>query len=189
MKTLSHKVQVFLLACLTFIATLNLYKLSQTSVPETLSLESQFNQFTDETKQEIYCLADNIYFEAAGEPKVGKYAVAFVTQNRVNKGFAPDICSVVKQKINGVCQFSWWCESKSRKISTSKVLTNAQNEVYNDVLKIAINFYINREQLEDPTEGALFYHANYINPNWRFAKKRIVIGNHIFYVDTKGKKI
>ena len=59
---------------------------------------------------EVQCLAENIYFEAASESFEGKLAVAQVTLNRVNSGkFAKTVCGVVKQKdiINGVmvCQF------------------------------------------------------------------------------------
>jgi len=34
----------------------------------------------------------------------------------------------------------------------------------------------------DITDGALFYHANYITPSWAKTKQRTtVIGDHIFY--------
>ena len=55
------------------------------------------------------------------------------------------------------------------------------NPVYNEALKLAIDFYTNHDNLKDPTNGALFYHADYVNPNWSFAKKEITIGRHIFY--------
>jgi spore germination cell wall hydrolase CwlJ-like protein len=154
-------------------------KISQTTRP---NLNLQISQFTKEARGEIYCLAENIYFEAGHEPTLGKYAVAFVTQNRVNSGkFADSICGVVKQKIGSTCQFSWWCEDKPKFISTNNLLTNSMNPVYNEALRLAIHFYTNHDNLKDPTNGALFYHADYVNPNWSFAKKEITIGRHIFY--------
>jgi len=178
MKALAYKVQVLFLICLTIMTTHHYYKISQTTTP---SLDLKISQFTKEAKREIYCLAENIYFEAGHEPTEGKYAVAFVTQNRVEKGFADTICGVVKQKINGVCQFSWWCEDKPHFISTNNLLTKDYNPVYNEALRLAIDFYTNHDILKDPTNGALFYHADYVNPNWTFAKKEVTIGRHIFY--------
>ena len=35
------------------------------------------------TKNDIHCLAENIYFEARGESTAGRMAVALVTLNRV----------------------------------------------------------------------------------------------------------
>jgi spore germination cell wall hydrolase CwlJ-like protein len=179
MKTLTNKVQVLFLICLTMMTMWHYNKISQTTRP---NLNLQISQFTKEARGEIYCLAENIYFEAGHEPTLGKYAVAFVTQNRVNSGkFADSICGVVKQKIGSTCQFSWWCEDKSKFISTNNLLTNSMNPVYNEALRLAIHFYTNHDNLKDPTNGALFYHADYVNPNWSFAKKEITIGRHIFY--------
>jgi N-acetylmuramoyl-L-alanine amidase len=178
MKALAYKVQVLFLICLTIMTTLHYVKISQTTTPD---LDLKISQFTKEARREIYCLAENIYFEAGHEPTLGKYAVAFVTQNRVDKGFADSICGVVKQKINGVCQFSWWCEEKPKFISTNNLLTNTYNPVYNEALRLALHFFRIDDNLKDPTNGALFYHADYVKPNWTFAKKEITIGRHIFY--------
>jgi hypothetical protein len=52
---------------------------------------------------------------------------------------------------------------------------------YNEIVKVAINFYVNYEKLEDPTRGALFYHADYVSPNWKNLQKVTQIGRHIFY--------
>ena len=74
-----------------------------------------------EFNEEVNCLAQNIYYEAAKESYEGKLAVAQVTLNRVNSGkFANNVCGVVKQKdkINGVmiCQFSWFCNQAYTRI-------------------------------------------------------------------------
>jgi spore germination cell wall hydrolase CwlJ-like protein len=36
--------------------------------------------------------------------------------------------------------------------------------------------------LEDPSKGALFYHADYVNPQWRNMEHLTTIGRHIFYI-------
>jgi N-acetylmuramoyl-L-alanine amidase len=142
-----------------------------------------FNELPKATQKQITCLADNIFFEAAYEPKKGQQAVAFVTLNRVYSEYYPDdICKVVKQRTNYVCQFSWYCEEKPKRLSYTKRLTNAQKVVYNDVRDVAIYVYLNYERLDDPTNGALFYHADYVNPGWRNMIKTATIGRHIFYV-------
>ena len=76
-------------------------------------------------EDELYCLAQNIYFEAGNQPLAGKIAVANVTFNRVEDPQFPDtICGVVYQAktrvnwkgdvvpIKHKCQFSWYCDGK-----------------------------------------------------------------------------
>ena len=36
--------------------------------------------------------------------------------------------------------------------------------------------------MEDPTYGALYYHADYVNPRWKNLNHSTTIGRHIFYV-------
>lgn len=143
----------------------------------------QYSNLNSSAKKQVECLADNIYFESAHEPTEGKIAVAFVTLNRVNSGhFANDICGVVKQKTQSVCQFSWYCEEKPYRLSYTKSLTDAQEKMYNEIVQIAVYVYMNYERMKDPTNGALFYHADYVNPQWKNMKKTAVIGRHIFYI-------
>lgn len=131
-----------------------------------------YNQLTAEARKEVKCLADNIYFEAGFEPVEGQVAVALVTLNRTEDSRYPKtICGVVKQRIQHVCQFSWWCEPRKK----------MNDEVYNSVMQIALHVYANQELLKDITHGALFYHADYVNPRWRGVEKTTKIGRHIFY--------
>lgn len=147
-----------------------------------------YHHLTVDAKKEVDCLAENIYFESASEPKEGKIAVAFVTLNRVKSGIFPQtVCGVVKQKVNNVCQFSWWCQEKQRYLSTTKRLTKDKDLMYNDIVDLATHIYINHEYIDDPSKGALFYHANYVNPEWRNLKKTKTIGKHIFYI--KGENL
>ncbi len=53
--------------------------------------KAYYNNLTEDTKKEIECLAENIYFEAGHEPDVGKVAVAFVTGS--------DVLSVISARI------------------------------------------------------------------------------------------
>jgi len=50
-------------------------------------------------RQEMLCLAKNVYYEARGEPAAGQIAVAEVTMNRLASGrYADTLCGVVYQK-------------------------------------------------------------------------------------------
>ena len=123
------------------------------------------------------CLAENIYFEAGHEPLEGKKAVAFVTLNRVQSGYADNICDVVKQKTGKTCQFSWYCDSTF----TSRTLTMKQTPLYNEILQLSTNVFLNFERMTDVTNGATYYHADYVKPNWTRLQKETQIGRHIFY--------
>jgi len=140
-------------------------------------LKINYSQLTPESQEQVRCLADNIYYEAGYEPDDGKLAVALVTMNRLQDPRYPkDICSVVKQKVRSTCQFSWFCENVKAK----------RNEVYNKAMEVALDVYANYEKLTDITYGALFYHADYVNPRWKL-EKTTVIGRHIFYKESEGK--
>jgi spore germination cell wall hydrolase CwlJ-like protein len=154
---------IIAMVCITIFAT---------STPqETKLFDVKYKELTAEARKQVDCLADNIYYEAGYEPDDGKLAVALVTINRTqDPRFPKDICSVVKQKVNLLCQFSWFCEG----IKTKKY------DVYAKSKEIAIFTYVNYEMLDDITNGALYFHADSINPNWKL-KKTKVIGRHIFY--------
>jgi spore germination cell wall hydrolase CwlJ-like protein len=145
-----------------------------------------YSQLSEYAKQEVKCLADNIYFESAHEPEDGRVAVAMVTMNRVtSSNYSGTVCGVVKEKINSTCQFSWWCQERERTKAISGYLTLVNDPVYNKAMDIAIVVYLNYGNLHDPSKGALFYHADYVNPKWRNLKVSTKIGRHIFYVPTE----
>lgn len=132
----------------------------------------EYTELTKEARKQIDCLADNIYHEAGYEPEEGKIAVALVTLNRTQDArFPNDICGVVKQRNERTCQFSWFC---------MPINTNRKSEVYEKAMDVALHVYANYENLEDITKGALYYHADYVNPRWKL-QKTTVIGRHIFY--------
>ena len=123
--------------------------------------------------KEVSCLAENIYYEAGKESYEGKLAVAQVTMNRVNSGrFADTVCGVVKQKINGVCQFSWYC----MQVHSNKNKYDWEESVY--VARKALEQAIVHSALA--AQNAMFYHNNQVNPGWRL-RRVATIGNHIFY--------
>lgn len=135
-------------------------------------LDIEYSQLTPNAQREVDCLAENIYHEARAEPEKGQMAVALVTMNRVNdERFPKKICEVVKQKNNGVCQFSWYC---------MKVKLNKNSEYYQEALRHALHVYANYDLIEDFTKGSLYYHADYVRPGWKLLKT-VVIGRHIFY--------
>jgi spore germination cell wall hydrolase CwlJ-like protein len=151
--------------------------ISTTELGKDKFIEVEYTQLTKDAKKQVDCLAENIYFEAAYEPTDGKIAVAMVTLNRVQDPRYPkDICSVVKQRVKSTCQFSWYCES-GKKIQNSSA--------YNQARKVALLVYANYEKMPDVSRGALFYHADYVNPRWKL-EKTIVIGRHIFYKERSG---
>ena len=153
-----------------FLISFTIYAITGWTHEKVISV--QYSQLTKDAQKQVDCLAQNIYHEAGWEPEKGKIAVALVTMNRVQDDrFGKDICSVVKQKTNTVCQFSWFCEGK-------KLITN--NFVYDQARDIALYVYANYEKINDFTQGALYYHADYVNPRWKL-EKTTVIGRHIFY--------
>jgi spore germination cell wall hydrolase CwlJ-like protein len=137
----------------------------------------EFLNLSYEKKQkvmrEVECLARNIYFEAGGEPRAGKIAVAEVTMNRVkSRQFPRTVCGVVHQKTKGTCQFSWVCEGK-------KSIRN--QGAWRESLKIAENILISKQQY-GIIGNAMYFHADYVDPAWAERKKLIAqIGRHIFY--------
>lgn len=139
---------------------------------ETKTFQIAYNDLTKEARKQVDCLAENIYHEAGYEPEVGKKAVALVTLNRTqDERFPKNICGVVKQKTQGTCQFSWFC---------MPVKLNRNSEAFRESMEVALYVYANYEKLKDITHGALYYHADYVNPRWKL-EKTTVIGRHIFY--------
>lgn len=127
--------------------------------------------------EDLNCLALNIYFEARSEPLDGKIAVGHVVLNRAaNKRFPNKICDVVKQggaDRRNRCQFSWWCDGRSDRPRNLQAWKESQ------VLARLVFWGYS----EDPTGGALWYHADYVKPYWRKAFDRgPMIGRHQFYL-------
>jgi spore germination cell wall hydrolase CwlJ-like protein len=133
----------------------------------------------------VACLTQNIYHEARNESTAGMLAVANVTLNRVKSNAFPNtICEVVYEAPHYItqqkgiyfpyrhrCQFSWYCDGKSDEIKN---------------MKKYVEIYILAEQAMqskfDVTDGALFYHADYVDPDWNKSMTITAkIDAHIFY--------
>ena len=151
--------------------------------------EDVINIWKDESNihvtEDIYCMAEAIYFEAGNQPVAGKIAVSQVVINRTqHMNYPSDICGVVYQAkwkenwkgnmmpVRHQCQFSWFCDGKSDDPEDSKTwvqcLTLARN-----ILQGAYG---------DITEGATHYHSVYVNPYWADSlNETVIINEHIFY--------
>src|SRR6056300_755999 len=141
----------------------------------------RYSQLDESDRRQVECLAQNIYYEARGENQDGHVAVALVTMNRsLSKLYPNNVCNVVREKLGKTCQFTWWCDSKLRSKATLYNYTRQEKKVYEEIRDLALHVYVNRDIIEDFTGGAIFYHANYVNPRWKY-KKTAQIGNHIFY--------
>jgi spore germination cell wall hydrolase CwlJ-like protein len=128
-------------------------------------------------QKDINCLAENVYYEARGEPDAGKKAVAEVTINRVQApGFPDSVCGVVKQKAVQGCQFSWVCQRHRPVIDHNSQSWVESKNIATDVLLFDDQPGIMRKQ------SALYYHADHVRPSWarhmKFIKR---IGGHLFY--------
>ena len=155
----------------------------------------QPQQITDRAPE---CLALNMYHEARGQGTAGLFAVSAVVLNRVNDTRFPNsVCEVVEQgpireswktrenkslpeskrkyyPIKNRCQFSWFCDGKSD--------TPRNKKMYQELLDLAKLIMYNELILVDITDGALFYHADYVTPGWAKTKQKTVeIQDHIFY--------
>jgi len=130
-----------------------------------------------EKSKELKCLADNIYYEAGNQTLIGKMAVAHVTLNRLSSDRFNhiSICETVYKKTNNTCQFSWTCDKNIR-----KVISIAETKAYEDSLNVALFVLNHYNKITDPTNGALFYHAYYVRPEWK-KQKIATIEDHIFY--------
>jgi spore germination cell wall hydrolase CwlJ-like protein len=134
-------------------------------------------QVAESYNQQVECLAKNIYYESASEAYEGKLAVAQVTLNRVNSPQYPhDVCSVVYQKTQGTCQFSWTCNN---------VDTLVKNKYQWEESLLIAKRALTQPFLHDiiAKTNALYYHAVYVNPGWNKTKVVARIGNHIFYAN------
>ncbi|WP_343344660.1 cell wall hydrolase [Sphingomicrobium sp. XHP0239] len=135
-----------------------------------LSLPELVDQFagTQPRTGEMDCLARAIYFETRGEPLHGQLAVGEVIANRRDSQRFPDsYCGVVKQHR----QFSF---VRGGRLPEPRRSSQAWRTA------VAIARIVDAEHHSTSLDGALFFHARYVNPRWRL-KRLGNIGNHIFY--------
>ncbi|WP_336962023.1 cell wall hydrolase [Sphingobium aquiterrae] len=117
---------------------------------------------------DMRCLAGAVYFESKGESLEGQLAVARVIINRAQSGrFASSLCGVVYQP----GQFSF---VRNHDIPPVPQASRDWREA------VAIAQIAMQDSWETPAEGALYFHARRVSPNW--GKTRLAaIDNHVFY--------
>ena len=135
---------------------------------------------------DVFCLAQNIYFESANQPLVGKIAVAQVVMNRMALPSYPHtVCGVVYQSkhwrtnwkgnqvpVRNKCQFSWYCDGKSD-MPTDSATWILSMEVAREVISGRYHGIV---------EGASHYHSTRVDPYWSDSLTEMVtIDQHIFY--------
>lgn len=120
--------------------------------------------------KELFCLSNNVYHEARSEPELAQAAVAHVTLNRVHSDKYPKtICKVVYQD----SQFSWTLDKKPVK----------NPEAWSKAVSISAS--VMAGLINDPTEGALYYHTRDVSPVWAQDMNEIQLGyawsgDHVF---------
>lgn len=129
-------------------------------------------------RDDLTCLAQNVYYEARGEPLDGQYAVAEVTMNRVGAASFPStVCDVVHEKrwdaLRGryVGAFSWTELGR---------LPRPRGFAWRQAVDVAAAVYDHRSAPR--ALDALYYHNHDIEPSWASTKRAVAtIGRHVFY--------
>ena len=81
-----HSILLSIIISLGILLSVFIFTDAQTAIPST----PNYFSLNAEAKKQLNCLAENIYFESAHEPREGQLAVAFVTINRMNSGHFED---------------------------------------------------------------------------------------------------
>lgn len=136
--------------------------------PDTLAELVAAQSAPVELTNEMECLAGAIYFEAKSETLAGQLAVGRVIVARSKSGrFPTSYCGVVYQP----SQFSF---VRGRSMpAIPKALKAWKNAV-------AIAQIAHENTWSSPVEGALFFHAAYVSPEWRL-RRLGKVDNHVFY--------
>lgn len=114
-----------------------------------------------------------MYYEAGFEGRAGRQAVAQVVLNRMrHPAFPHDVCSVVFQRSEGVCQFTFACDGAMARTPLPALWRETMDEAAG-----ALN-----GKVFAPVGMATHYHASYVLPQWAPRLEKIaVIGTHLFY--------
>lgn len=146
-------------------------------VPDDITLPSEGIAVS---RDELICLALNDYFEARGESLRGRVAVAQVVLNRArDERFPRDLCQVITQNLSAeqhLCQFSWTCDGLPDE--------PREEASWRQSLLLAVAVLRVTNGIDDPTGGALWYHADHVSPDWATRLQQTAsIGAHAFYTD------
>lgn len=122
------------------------------------------------------CLALAVYYEARGEPRDGQRAVAEVVRNRTKtRNFPKTICGVVLQGMKDpICQFSFACNGAMK--------PKRDFAAWQRAVRVAEYMLDGPGRGQNFTQGAVYFHADYVAPSWAATKVRTLeVGKHIFY--------
>lgn len=134
---------------------------------------------------EVNCMGQAIFYEAAGEPYQGKVAVGNVILNRMSSGIYPKtVCGVIRER----GQFQW---VKNLKLRKNRVYHANKRDKH--IHKLANRLYqqyrsgkYKAGKRVDITHGSLFFSSNGVRPSPR-AVKSVKIGRHQFFTLRKFK--
>ena len=140
---------------------------------EKLSVRRQITR--EVSTHQTQCLIENAYHEARNQTEEGIAATVHVVLNRVKSDKFPNTpCEVVQERSSRTqCQFSWYCDGLKDDMRNVTMLEYVTGVVHRAVE----SWYLG----DDVTNGAMFYHATYVRPNWNNLEKITKIGDHIFY--------
>jgi spore germination cell wall hydrolase CwlJ-like protein len=145
------------------------------SRPDTAAARFVLHTDADNRTSAVTCLAQAVYYEAAGEGMDGGRAVAQVVLNRLrHPGFPSTVCGVVYQGADRAtgCQFSFTCNGSMQRIPVPSLWTRSK-QIAEEALK---------GRVFAPVGHATHYHADYVLPYWADSlDKSVQIGRHIFY--------
>ena len=112
-----------------------------------------------------------------------------VVMNRVASDIYPDTpCDVVFQgptrpswkdpeveyPVRNLCQFSWYCDGKSDEVRKE------DQAIW--MMAIESSLEVLEGTHDDIVNGAMWYHADYVEPHWAEYKEiTTIVGDHIFY--------
>lgn len=143
--------------------------------PDTAARKFILRTGSDDRNRALTCLAQAVYYEAAGEGVDGGRAVAQVVLNRVrHPGFPSTICGVVYEGSDRPtgCQFSFTCNGAMQRVPIPWLWSKSKQ-----IAGEALNGHVFK-----PVGHATHYHADYVLPYWADSlDKSVQIGRHIFY--------
>jgi len=152
-----------------------------------IQIINEISSMQQANKEQLLCLALNIYHEARGSVMLDQQGIVYVTINRIkNQDNLSDVCSVVWQQKKSlgvlVGQFSWTTKSKEQIIPK-------EEEAWLKAQHLALNTYRHKFSKiyasYDITHGATSYYApkRIHTPYWAKSKNvcaRTKIGAHIY---------
>ena len=136
------------------------------------------------SKEDTFCLAKAIYFEARNQDFSTKVAVATVVLNRVRSwGKYENPCQAV---FDG-CNFSWVCQ---KHVPSDPLALNQihEKDSWENALAIAKNLIVlyNRDTNFELTDGATYFHEVHLDPypSWvttKYVNRTIQFDSLVFY--------